>query len=280
MKNNIFIDDSLNMSFLERGYVVVRPGLDNALKDLRHQYFEKFHWDSDLEFQSTMHSVDSEHRANVNASMKVVLEQISELYLKDYKFLFGNYLLKKHGGSHEVGVHQDWNYVDEEKYVSVNVWFALQPTCHLNGALSVLPGSHKLKTPKRHTPYKSPSFEKVFGKVKSEALELNMDLGEVVIYHPGLFHFSSQNVSQEDRLACASVLIPAESQPIHYHMNEDKEEGYIEEYRAPSEFFNEYQLNEKPDSKYFNRDVPFDNSYFLEIDFDKILQQHKEGANL
>jgi ectoine hydroxylase-related dioxygenase (phytanoyl-CoA dioxygenase family) len=60
-----------------------------------------------------------------------------------FKKLGSTFLCKAPGEAGKVGVHQDWSVVDEDKYYSATIWVPTVDTTEENGALRVLPGSHK-----------------------------------------------------------------------------------------------------------------------------------------
>ena len=61
-------------------------------------------------------------------------------------------LVKWPGQDGAMGTHQDWTFVDERRFRSVTVWCPLVDVEQRNGALELLPGSHRILTHARCSP--------------------------------------------------------------------------------------------------------------------------------
>jgi len=152
-----------------------------------------------------------------------------------------------------VGIHQDWNYVDEQQARSFNVWISLVPSRPNNGGLFVLPGSQQLRQPVRYTPFDGQLYEKYQKKIKRRSIGLNLKAGQAVIYDSALIHFSNENKSKEVRYACGCVCIPENTNAIHYF----KEGDSLLCYKTDSQFYSYIQPGMKHDSEPFDS-IPFD----------------------
>ncbi len=56
-------------------------------------------------------------------------------------------------------IHQNWTFVDEDKFTSVSVWVPLCDVSRFNGTLEVVPKTHNTLTK-----YRSPSIPWVFAE--------------------------------------------------------------------------------------------------------------------
>lgn len=168
-------------------------------------------------FYSTMQSQDITHKHEVDTYLKSRLEPLLETLLPGYRILFANFLMKEPGSDSAVGIHRDWNYVDEAKFVSYNVWIPLVDIVPENGSFHVLPGSHVVPHPPRGTPFDEKAFEGLTYRIHTLSEALFPKAGEAIIYHSGLVHYSKANKSTHARLAIGMVCIPQEAEPVHFH---------------------------------------------------------------
>ena len=65
-------------------------------------------------------------------------------YLNDYTPIIANYIRKKEGGG-EVPLHQNWAFVEEDKFTSVSIWVPLVDSNEENGTLQMTKRNKKLK---------------------------------------------------------------------------------------------------------------------------------------
>ena len=95
------------------------------------------------------------------------------------------------------GWHRDIRYWSFARNDLIAVWLALGPETEANGALHVIPGSHRIQV-ERHqlddldflrpdVPENRPLFEQ--GRV------LELQQGDVVFFHSGLFHAAGRNAT-------------------------------------------------------------------------------------
>ena len=72
--------------------------------------------------------------------------------LDDHRLFNTSILVKWPGQDGAMGTHQDWTFVDEDRFRSVTVWCPLVDVEQRNGALELLPGSHRILTHARCSP--------------------------------------------------------------------------------------------------------------------------------
>lgn len=166
-----------------------------------------------------------------------VARGFAERNLIDYRVVVGNFVVKMPEGDSVMPMHQDWSMVDETKYVSLNLWFALTDTNVANGAIHVLRGSHRLRGSARGTQLE-PSFTYPGQIPYSELAYLPMQAGQVLVHDHRTLHCSPPNRTNQRRLATAIAMVPKEANAIHYFRN--AESGRVEVYEAETEFFMKY----------------------------------------
>lgn len=251
----IFADEHYEELFRKHGYVV-QPFLSGQETEELTSYYDQNKPDElPGDFHSTMFINDAEYRKKIDKALKNVTQSKVGDVLNDYKILFANYIVKEAAEHSDVGVHQDWSFMNEDEGTSVNIWFPLVDTDEVNGCLYIWPRSHQLSSKIRYTPYDAPEGEEV---AVENAVPLRLKKGEAVIYHSGIFHFSGVNKSQQRRLAIGMVCIPSEVMPYHYFKTNENGQSKIEAYQVDTEFFYNYILDQRPTdyTKVKEHDVP------------------------
>lgn len=163
-------------------------------------------------------------------------------HLKNYKPLIIN-IFDKEPGKGEVTIHQNWTFVDEEKYTSVSVWIPLVDVSRNNGTLETVKGSHKVLCQ-----YRSPSLPWVFDEIndllKEKYLEpFVLNKGQAAIIDDGILHWSSDNLSDHVRTAVQLIMIPDDAQAIHYVKKDDN----VDVYEVDPLFFMQYDMKHIPE---------------------------------
>lgn len=103
--------------------------------------------------------------------------------------------------------HQDAVYWPMEPRINMTAWVALSPTFKENGCLRIIPGSHKQW---RDEDYTDLDQDAQFGRGltadqvdESQAIDLEMNPGEVVFFSEATLHSSTTNISDTPRVACS-----------------------------------------------------------------------------
>jgi len=114
-----------------------------------------------------------------------------------------------------VGWHQDMTYWEGEDS-KITVWISLDNVTDENGALHVIPGTHKFLVDEYEEqneifPYVIP--EKLIEHDKEVIVDA--EVGDVVIFHSQTFHSSKANQSGGDRYVLIYTLQPASDQSHH-----------------------------------------------------------------
>lgn len=125
-----------------------------------------------------------------------------------------------------VSWHQDATYFGLEPLDQVTAWVALTPTNTENGALHVLPGSHKLgQLEVEHVPHKDnllSSGQLVQHKFnEADTVELPLQPGEMSLHHTCTIHGSHGNNSADRRIGFCIDYIPAHVRPNRHLVEHD-----------------------------------------------------------
>ncbi|OWY18224.1 hypothetical protein C7N43_26965 [Sphingobacteriales bacterium UPWRP_1] len=219
--------------FFENGYLLL-PFLEPDEVAELHSLYSRFMplTIEDL-YASTLFNTAEVNR-EVNEAIRQILNPATARICEAGKLLGGSFLVKSPLHSTNLPLHQDWNIVDETTYASAMLWCPLQDTTQENGTLYVLPGSHRFFTnyrsgamPSRRIPI-TPALQPY---VKT----INVKAGEVLVYHPALFHGSHPNQSKKLRIVAAGSTVHADAALVYYHLN--RQTGQIEVYAADNDFY-------------------------------------------
>ena len=139
-----------------------------------------------------------------------VVEQV----IGPYILVWGSsFFIKEPRNPSFVSWHQDSTYWGLEPPDIVTAWVALSESTHENGAMRVIPGSHKLdQAPHRDTfaanNLLSRGQEIMVEVDESKAVELPLQPGEMSLHHVRLIHGSEPNPSTKRRIGFAIRDIP------------------------------------------------------------------------
>lgn len=116
----------------------------------------------------------------------------------------------KSPGAKEIPWHQDYNYWPLEPAVIISAWLAIDPATVANSCLQVIPGSHK-----RLLPHVKSTDDMQFGQMAdprrvdhSNAVNLEMQPGEFVLFNERMAHHSERNRSDQRRIGLSIRVIP------------------------------------------------------------------------
>lgn len=245
----LFYNDVLQKEFDKNGYVIVDLLLKdeaNALLCLYNELegakgtantnkntYELSFFDKDIERKK--------HKFNtVYQYMKPYIDKV----LDHYTPIMVNLFNKEHGTG-EVPVHQNWTFVDEQRYTSVSVWCPLQNVSRANGTVEIVPGTHKVISD-----YRGPSIPWVFDHLndimKANYMKpLELSFGQVAILDDSIIHYSGVNNTFENRKAVQFIMKPDEVPTIHCY-KENNDTDIINIIEVDEEYFFDFDMWAKP----------------------------------
>ncbi|MFT5860223.1 MAG: hypothetical protein ACI865_002331 [Flavobacteriaceae bacterium] len=235
---NIFKNDELQKQFNSDGFVVLPIIEKEDVANLLNYYTSQ---DFDNKIEAGFHiSLDNQNEAlvkEVGSKIKdIIVPEIADL-LDDCKVFTASYVIKEPGLQNIVPPHQDWTFVDEDKYCSATIWTALVDVTEENGALGVIRGSHKIFNHKRSSPSpqsKSPLSDHIFTLFPFVEI-IEMKAGESLIFDNRLIHASPPNLSDQARIAVGIGITQSEAQLKHYYLNPSSSK--LEEYDVDEGFY-------------------------------------------
>lgn len=149
-----------------------------------------------------------------------LLDAIEDLYGPHLLCWTSNFFIKEARNPAFVSWHQDATYWGLSSTDVVSAWVALTPSSMANGAMGVIPGSHRAaQLPHRDTFDKNNLLtrgQEIAVEVDaSRAVYLELEPGEVSLHHVLLVHGSPPNPSADRRIGFAIRYIPTSVRQDH-----------------------------------------------------------------
>ena len=139
----------------------------------------------------------------------------------DHRIVAGNFVVKQ-PGPWTVEPHQDFDFLDESRWVAVLGWIPLHDVDARNGCLHVVPGSHRLSTLPRGSGHHRFPLDPVIAHLKANrSVAAPLRRGTAVLYDSRTLHWSTGNETDSERSAAAFAAIPKKAELLHFHVNAD-----------------------------------------------------------
>lgn len=231
----LFRDPSMQADFARNGYVVA-PLLDRPALDRLAELWGEVRPGRIAGIWSNVHGTDTSVNDRVDALIReLVGPRVAELF-DDCRVAGSTFLVKGTGAGSESKLHQDWNNVDESVATSVALWCPLEDVDEGNGALQVIPGSHRWFGKLRGLTTSSVYLE-FDDRLEPFLRSLPVPAGTGVFYAHNLFHGSKDNRSDDDRVTVVAGILPREVDHVHYWQSPTCGEGRARELHVHDEFF-------------------------------------------
>lgn len=227
----LFRDTARNQTLAEQGYVVTDFLSEAEVATLR-EHYTTAHPTTPDRFYASAHVADAEFRRRMHDQLHGVLSGPLDRELPGAKPLGGSFIAKPKGQRGILPPHADWNISDEREYRSYNLWIPLVDTKVENGAVFVLPGSHRWFDSLRGPGLPNP-FQPIGQDLWQYMEPLEMKAGQALLYDHRLVHASPVNQTDELRLACVYGILPKEAEMRYYCLDH----GLVKAYRSDVEFF-------------------------------------------
>ena len=154
-------------------------------------------------------------RAVDRAVRPIVGPAVAELF-DDHVIFLASFVTKAPGDDGEVGEHADWTFVDEQHAVTAGLWAPLQDCAVDDGALVVVPGSHRFRPTLRGTPDLGLDFDLVRPLPDRLRRPVPLRAGQAVVFDHRLLHGSPVNRGTDVRVAVGVGVKTREVQLLHH----------------------------------------------------------------
>ena len=237
--NSIFTNNEHKTSIEDNGYVVLNFLNVEDINKLKTLYNSRIASQQKTGlFESSRHN-NPEMNNHINQSIQNIFSPHIQNYFKDYTFYGGTFMVKSTKDSTEFPLHQDWNIVDEKKYISLFFWAPIDVTNEENGTIYLIEGSHKFFTNYRSGSYKSQMIERK--KIPREFIKtIHLEPGQVLIYQPSIFHGSYKNNTKEDRIVI-TAMITDKNAPLYNYNKKDETTAAIYKI-SPTSYLNDIRI--------------------------------------
>lgn len=128
-----------------------------------------------------------------------------------------NCVMTKHPGFSSATLwHQDIRYWSFDRPELISVWLALGPETARNGALKVIPGSHRLELDRGRLDgalFLRPELEENRSLIE-EAVTVELDPGDALFFHCRVFHAAGMNLTEDVKLSAVFTYHTSDNAPI------------------------------------------------------------------
>ncbi|KAF5293663.1 hypothetical protein FQA39_LY03148 [Lamprigera yunnana] len=230
-KNSVYLTDQQRQFYEDNGYIVIKNLVDAKLLDECRERFLEFcnNRTPDIKVMTTM---KDPHLKSKNVKGEFVINKIQDILFDEVFFKLVSYkpivdivesiigpnitafhsmLINKPPNTtidhSRHPLHQDLHYLPFRPANSiVTAWTAMEHINERNGCLFVVPGSHKLALYKHGYPPNviNFAFHGAIGCDNVETVNLEMEKGDTVFFHPLLLHGSGPNLTKGFRKAISS----------------------------------------------------------------------------
>ena len=245
------LDDKLQAQFESEGFVTVdllTPSETEEVialfKSLQSEKQERNH-DHDNTYDLSFFE-SHEYKRKVFDTINAYFKDKVGRFLDNYKPHITN-MFDKEPGTGEVPVHQNWTFVDEDKFRSVSVWIPLTDVSHENGTLEVIPRSHRFLS-KVRGPSIPWMFNDIMSPVKKYMEPFNLKVGQVAIIDDAVLHYSSENHTEGTRPAIQLIMIPQEAPGVYYYKDPNETGDRMEVFEATPKYFLSIDVRSRPEN--------------------------------
>ncbi|MGB6057843.1 MAG: phytanoyl-CoA dioxygenase family protein [Microthrixaceae bacterium] len=246
IRADTFVDGSLEGSLREVGYVVIDL-LEPSQLDVLTEITERLYIDDKHGFHASNLSAQHGYRHSVYEEVGPIIDAAARALFVDHHPFTASLLMKWPDEDSAFNSHQDWTMVDETRFRTVNVWCPLVDTSSHNGALRVLPGSHKVLDAIRCSPMPPAGCESPGWQVGwEEMVPVEVKAGQALVFDHSLLHSSGPNFSDSVRPAVAVAFKPKQASLYHWFLPNPSERT-LEVMSVDSAFFADVNIGSRPD---------------------------------
>ncbi|MCG9628209.1 phytanoyl-CoA dioxygenase family protein [Vibrio mediterranei] len=202
----------------KNGFVIVKNVIENEeIERLRKEYFHVLNNNPDLrEDEISSHILQSCSEWRYFIGHSDILNIVEAFIGSNIAHFYSRFFVKKPKIGREVPWHQDGAYYPLRPLELCTVWVGMSKSHRGNGGLRVIPGSHRQQLSKlKDVNDESCVLKRVMDQNKVndiDSIDLNTDIGDLVIIHPHLEHASYRNNSDEWRMSIAIRYINTSTQ--------------------------------------------------------------------
>ena len=238
-KRGIFRDTKLQQEFHENGFVIV-PFISAEQINGLFEVYKSCYPDGVKGFFTTTFANNVEHRELVNRSIREICSEQIEGLFENYKILFSSFIVKAPGEDSRLIMHQDMTLVDEKQFTGINIWCPMVDLNEQNGAIEVLPKSHRL-----FETYRGSSLPDIYDNVKDEVRSLMqpcyLKAGEAIIFDQSIIHNSPPNLSDTERPTINTFVAHSEATIKICYWDKENHGRNVEVFEQEDDFLEKFE---------------------------------------
>jgi hypothetical protein len=236
----VFRSDAHQKLFEKNGYLIVPFYTEAEIRELEALYYRLHPKDEKGFFPSTF-SKDKNYRHVADSEIRRVCERPIAQYCMDVKVVCGSFIVKSPGPESGMCVHQDMSLVDESRFTGINIWVPLVDLTVQNGALFVIPGSHRL-----FPTYRGSSIPEFFSGLMNDMIDflhpVLLKAGEAVFFDQSIIHFSPPNYSDKIRIVTNTYFTHKDTEYRTYYWNKEAHgENRLEAFAQDDDFMTNFE---------------------------------------
>lgn len=233
-----FKDENIQKEFEENGFVVI-DFYNDAEINLLNDFFYSLTDIPKNGFFPTTFFQSKETRDKVDNYVIEIGKRSIDSIFKDIKIVHGSFIIKNSDKKSELRLHQDMSLVDESKFAGVNIWVPLVDLTTNNGALYILPKSHRI-----FPTYRGASIANMYDKHTAFILPyltpLYLKAGQAVIFDQSVIHYSPNNVSGKIRITTNIFITQREAVYRMYYHDTTRTKDSIEIFEQEDDFMTKF----------------------------------------
>jgi hypothetical protein len=235
---SVFKDENLQNQFEREGYIVVPFYSEEEISALVKCY-DELHPSNEVGFFPSTFSNDKSYRQRADEEVRRIGQKHINHYCKNIRVILGSFIVKNPGPESGMCVHQDMSLVDESRFTGINIWVPLVDLTVENGALFVLPGSHRLFPTYRSSTIPE-FFSPIMENLKDYLQPVLIPAGHAVFFDQSIVHFSPPNYSDSKRIVTNTYFTHQDAEFRTYYWDK-KTPNQVEEFEQDRNFMLDFE---------------------------------------
>ncbi|MCB0507139.1 MAG: phytanoyl-CoA dioxygenase family protein [Chitinophagales bacterium] len=255
-------DLQLRNAYNENGFVVLKNAVDADVLQIIESAYAQFITQT---FPDNSDFITSPNfGGDVQQAVQKQLSEVNQRILKKQFILekcrsdfFSILVIKPKAENKYLSAHQDISFVDEQYGCSSFLWIPVDDINTENGAITVLPKSHKwARWQKTHNREISPLL-KNNAWIQERMQPVFMQKGDALLFDASLIHGSLPNRSATNRIAMNTAICHAHLPLVHYECS-DKKQAFVTKYSVDETFWRDFKFTQAvPTGMYASTEEPF-----------------------
>lgn len=209
------------------------------LSDIYNKYKTKIDTTTSNGIHMTNWISNRQIKYSISQEIESCIHECMNKILQNYTSLNHVFIVKNKHSSSNFPIHQDWSFVNEDIYDSINIWIPLQDTNQTNGGIYFIPGSHLLKNNIRGAGKLTFDFTPYYKKLKKHFTPVTLKKGQILLFYHSTIHGSTPNKSDNPRIIVAASVIHKDANIIIN--NFDEQSNTLRRFVADKEFMFNYE---------------------------------------